>query len=132
MPFTLGNTIAKRPAWTIAATRTTTEGHHPMQLEALERDSESVGTDGEEHGVAERQEPGDPEDQVVADGVERQDEDLDRKPLEEACVALVVGEHGPGALAVDHDRDHEREQDEQARSRSAHRADSGAMPMKPD
>ena len=68
---------------------------------------------GEEHGVTERQEAGDAEHQVVAEGVDGENEDLDRQALEEAGVSLAVLDHGRDACAVDQDRHQEGERQDE-------------------
>ena len=53
--------------------------------------------------MAERQQSCHSEDQVVAQGVQRENEDLDGETLEEPGIAFVIGEHGADALTV-HDQ----------------------------
>ncbi len=50
--------------------------------------------------MAEGQEPCDPEDQVVADGIEGEDEHLDRKALQEFGIARASSDHLGRSLTV--------------------------------
>jgi hypothetical protein len=63
------------------------------QPKALDQRAGEIGADGKEHGVTKGKQPGDAKDQVVAQRVESEDEDLDRQPLHEFGDAGAVRQH---------------------------------------
>ena len=78
----------------------------------LEQDARGVGADAEEHGMPEAQDAGVAQHQVIAHGVDGQDEDLDEHPLPE--LGRPGGDGLSGQQGQDERKRNQGEQDDGA------------------